>query len=122
MSRQTPKLNEVVYQMIKYHPLTREFFSSAKGVNVSKAAEKIGMPQPSLKKILDGQTRSMRFETEELLKEFFGVNSAQLRGEMDIDWIVEELPTESLDKLIELARNLNKTDLDKTAEFIKSLH
>ena len=109
-------MGDIIYLMIKHHPKTSEHVSNVNGVNVTKAAELIGLPQPTLKKILDGKTRSLRFETEELFKSFFGVDSSQLKGERPISWI-----SESSDSVVMNFMNANAANgtQDSLAELIK---
>lgn len=129
--KKSPQLSEIMLQMIKIHPVTSGYVSNVTGVNVTKVAEAIGLPQPSLKKILDNKTRSMRFETEELFKRFFDINSAQLRGEQPIQWLEESISNEiapqqlinhsdneKMNKLKSVMGDLSNNELEELLEFV----
>lgn len=111
MNSKKPSLGDIIYQLIKYHPATSDYVSNVSGVNVTKVAELIGLPQPTLKKILDGKTRSLRFETEELFKSFFDVDSSQLKGERAIEWVGENSDALVLDIMnVEAANNTQQNN------------
>ena len=113
--KKQPMLSEIIFQMIKKHPKTAHFCNDLTGINVSKVSELMNFPQPSLKKILDNKTRSMRFETEELFKTFFSVNSMQIRGEQTIPWLSNEAARIVIENNIQ-TEAANAEDDEKTAE------
>ena len=71
---------------------SRPEFSAKSGAKagklvVSKAAKTLGINQPSLKRMLDGQSGRPSEENAQKLMRYFGVTFEQLIGNHPIDWL-----------------------------------
>lgn len=60
---------------------------SSGGLNVAAAAREIGLSQPVLKRILDGNHDQVRSQTEKKLCNYFGISRADLYSSVPLDEI-----------------------------------
>jgi len=85
-------------------------------INQNSAARAFGIHQPTLSRILSGQTLEPRAKAVEAICEYFGIEPSQLRGEQPIPSITTPLPklTKNEELLLSLYRSLTSAS-QKTA-------
>lgn len=70
--------SDVLKQLINQHPMIRG--------NQTELHRRTGVPQPTITRLVNGESESPRTSSLKPLAEFFNINLAQMRGEEDIDW------------------------------------
>lgn len=81
------------------------------GLNVAAAAREIGLSQPVLKRILDGDHDQVRAQTEKKLCDYFGISRADLYSDIPLS----EISDSRIREAIELLNSLPESEHLKAA-------
>lgn len=91
--------------------LTIEGATKSNGtVNVSRAARELDIHQPTLLRMLKGESERARPENEEKICKRFGITTVQLYSDELADRIINGVPLSEIEKAREILKGLSKQE------------